>query len=64
MPPDVAVLVNYDDPSYEDYVGRKLAGMTDFSRSNFNDVSRVKGLERTYSKFPAVISSRCRMPKD
>ena len=38
--------------------------MTAFSRSNFNDASRVKGLERTYGKFPAVISSRCRMPKD
>ncbi|MGC1587284.1 MAG: alpha/beta fold hydrolase [Rhodomicrobium sp.] len=38
--------------------------MTAFSRSNFNDVSRAKGLERRYSKSPVVISSRCRMPTD
>ena len=38
--------------------------MTAFFRSNFNDVSRAKGLERRYSKFPAVFSSCCQMPKD
>ena len=32
--------------------------MTAFFRSNFNDVSRVTGLERRCIKFPVVISSR------
>ena len=35
-----------------------------FSRLNFNGVSRVKGSEWRWRKFPAVISSRCRMRKD
>ncbi len=36
---------------------------TVFSRSNFNGVSRVKGSERRWRKFPAATSSRCRMRK-
>ena len=33
------------------------------SRSNFNGVSRAKGSERRWRKFPVAISSRCRMRK-
>ena len=36
---------------------------TVFSRSNFNDVSRVSGSERRWRKSPAVISSGCRIRK-
>jgi hypothetical protein len=36
-------------------------GTIAFSRSNSNAVSRVRGSERRWWKFPAVISSRCRI---
>ena len=40
-----------------------LEEMTDFSRSNFSGVSRVKGSERKWTKSLAVISSRCQIRK-